>query len=595
MKISIVEIFHPSSGLIRSVTIYDGMVISELKDLLRSCFDGHDVIGLQNRGGVVYPLSLVLMCTDDFTDEKFAAVVKKQDTLLLEDSQPCDTLDIYAEKFFRNGASLYENESLIKLSEATQSEISDPYYEYNGGPLTIAEAKSVLGLGQYSSEFIIDFLIEQIEADEDTCDEESSWLISKSQFDNAMFQLLNRQLINFSVEQRALSEYVVRSIFSLFNDNNSGYCDLREIGCGLMLFSGGEIIDRAQMAYKLVAESDSQDMTGIENGERRDEGVNTEMMTTAIASVLKVVAALNSSYLNSCDPVNTAEEITKRAFIRAKLLLSGGGSITQDDFEYWFSVVLTIYNEIEAAKDENEEEVEGKNSPYKAEDSEHSETVSPQLSIDTESAKYNPDTDFENGDVRETIPPNAVVMELRRAKQLLGLTGVAAEDLMELLGDISARGFLAEEAWLEFLYEFVVGDEEEQMQGIRLGLQIFKAFDLFDKNLVPYTNFCAGLALLTDSPPEDKIMVAFVLNDTQSIGSISVLEFQNLVLSCLRVIVTCSPLAEDKVLRGGLSIEDLAGLTVMEGLAVMKLSYDDSLTLEIISEISYKCVAISVA
>jgi hypothetical protein len=587
MKISVVEIFLSSSDLMRSITIYDGMAVSELKDLLRSCFDGHEIIGLQNRGGVVYPLSLVLMCTDNFVDERFAAVVKNQVTLLLEDSQPCDTLDVYAGKDFRNGMSLYENESLIKLSEATNSEV-DLYYEYDGGPLTIAEAKFVLGLGQYSSEFIIDFLIEQVEADEDTCDEDSGWLISESQFDSAMFQLLNRQHIDFSVEQRAISDYVVRSIFSLFNENNSGYCDLREIGCGLMLFSGGEIIDRAQMAYKLVAESDAQD----------SEGVNDEMMTTAIASVLKVVAALNSSYLNSCDPVNTAEEITKRAFIRAKLLLSDGCSITQDDFEYWFSVVLTIYNEIEEVNDEDEQDVESKSmesSRLETEDSESSQSVFPRLSIDTESAKYDPDTDYSNGDVRESISPNAVVLELRRAKQLLGLTGVAAEDLMELLGDISSRGFLAEEAWLEFLYEFVVGDEEEQMQGIKLGLQIFRAFDLFEKNLVPYTNFCAGLALLTDSPPEDKIMVAFVLNDTQSSGSISVLEFQNLVLSCLRVIVTCSPLAEEKVLKGGLSIEDLAGFTVMEGLAVMKLSYDDSLTLETISEISYKCVALSAA
>jgi hypothetical protein len=277
MKISIVEIFLPTSDLMRSITIYDGMVVSELKDLLCSCFDGHEIIGLQNRGGVVYPLSLVLMCTDNFVDERFAAVVKNQIPLRLEDSQPCDTLDIYAEKDFRNGMSLYENESLIKLSE-TNSEV-DPYYEYDGGPLTIAEAKFVLGLGQFSSEFIIDFLIEQVE-DEDTCGEDSGWLISESQFDNAMFQLLNRQHIDFSVEQRAISDYVVRSIFSLFNEDNSGYCDLREIGCGLMLFSGGEIIDRAQMAYKLVAESDAQD----------SEGVNDEMMTTAIASVLKVVA-----------------------------------------------------------------------------------------------------------------------------------------------------------------------------------------------------------------------------------------------------------------------------------------------------------------
>ena len=109
------------------------------------------------------------------------------------------------------------------------------------------------------------------------------------------------------------------SIFSLFDDMSMGYCDLRELGCGLMLFCGGEIIDRAQMAYNLVAEADDEEDEDTGRYPYEKDGVTREMMVTAIASLLKVVGVLNSAYLNSCDPVETAEDITDRAFRRAKV------------------------------------------------------------------------------------------------------------------------------------------------------------------------------------------------------------------------------------------------------------------------------------
>jgi Ca2+-binding EF-hand superfamily protein len=564
---------------------YNGMDETQLKTVLRSCFNSSEVVGLENNEGAVYPLSLILKNPTYFTNHKYAAVTKNQ-SALLEDSNQFNP-DVY-----NRIESIYENESLIKLSDDRAFISDSPFLEFDGGPLTIGDAKEVLGLGHYSSEFIIDFLIEHIEIVGDDVDEdESSWLISEIQFETAMSQLLNRQRADLSIEQRAISEYLVHSVFSLFDDEGTGHCDLRELGCGLMLFSGGEIVDRAQMAYKLVAESDNEEETG-------NEGVNVDMMIIAIASVLKVVAILNSSYLQSCDPFDTAEEITKRAFIRAKLLLSEGCSIAQEDFEYWFAVVLSIYNETE--EEDGVEEEEG--GEYKEGSSpeeielrlkREQKYVPSELQIDTESEKCDADVDYENGDCRETMPHTDVVLELRRAAELLGLTGVASEDLMELLGEISSEGMLSEESWQNYLYEFVVGDEEDQIQGVELGMKIFKAFDLYENSVVSYIDFCSGLSFLCDSPTEDKIMVAFVLNDRDTLGIISVNDFKNLVLACLRVVIACSSLAEDKLDSAGVELEELANLTVMEGLAVMELSYDDSLTLEIVSEIAFKCVAIS--
>ena len=112
------------------------------------------------------------------------------------------------------------------------------------------------------------------------------------------------------------------------------------------------------------------------------------------------------------------------------MLLADGSCIAKEDFEYWFSVVLTIYDEIGRPR-------RGGEQGPSADDG---------LLIETAGLEYDPEEDGQ--DVRETLPPSAVVLELRAAQELLGLHGVPAEDLMELLGELSVRGRLPVDAWL---------------------------------------------------------------------------------------------------------------------------------------------------
>ena len=321
---------------------------------------------------------------------------------------------------------------------------------------------------------------------------------------------------------------------------------------------------------------------------------------------------LNSSYLNSCDPIETAEDITNRAFVRAKVLLADGSCIAKDDFEYWFSVVLTIYDEIGRPRrmglitsgSETNGDSLNSSRDYSVNDSSYTSGTDQSfnddnnLVIDTAGLDYDPEVEGDHGDVRETLPPSAVVLELRAAQDMLGLRGVPAEDLMELLGELSVKGMLHIDAWTDFLEEFTSHDDpREQALAMQLGMKIFQAFDPFDQDAVPYVYFCAGLALLTDSPVEDKIMVAFVLCDTSGNGNITVTEFQNLVLASLKVAIACCSLAKAKLEQSGTraTLEDLARLTVAEGLAVMGLDAEEPLTLELVSEIALKCVALSAA
>lgn len=595
MNIFTIEIFIPK-GIRRCIALHDSLDLAEFEALLSACFSGIKIVALQNSKGIIYPISMVLKKLKDFGGKRFAAIMKQQFIRSLEDGIP-----IVNELPQKNLESEVKPDTSNSISQARLSKSSKSrsgstpegdFLRFQEKVLTIAEAKSALGLGNYSSDYIIDYMIGNIvdDVDDDASDENCSWMITKRQYKSAMLQLRDNSHENLTIEQAELSEYLIHCIFDVFDVEKSGYCDLTELGCGFMLFCGGGIAERAQMAYKLVAEWHDDDVIKME------QGVRCEMMVSAIASVLKVVAILSSTYLNSCDPMYTADEITRRAFLRSKIPPTQNSTIGQEDFEYWFSVVLTIYNEIEG-EEEEEEIVEGMTHITAGTDVKFIETRRnrmPNLTIDTKSGAYDADNDLENGDVRVTVPPNAVVRELREAKHLLGLTGVAAEDLMGLLGEVSSEGLLSEDAWKEYLTEFVVGSKADKEQGVEIGMKVFRAFDLQHNHAVSYIDFCAGLTFLSDSPVEDKIMVAFVLNDTSGVGLLSVSELQNIILGSLRVIVACSVSAADKVLKQGIQLEELACLVALEGLAVMELSSQDSLNLETVSEIALKCIAHSI-
>ena len=122
----------------------------------------------------------------------------------------------------------------------------------------------------------------------------------------------------------------------------------------------------------------------------------------------------------------------------SQVLLADGTCIAKDDFEYWFSVVLTIYDEIGRPRRGGE----AGGGSGSAQD----QSMDDELMIDTAGLEYDPEEE-DGQDVRETLPPSAVVLELRAAQELLGLHGVAAEDLMELLGELSVKGMLPVDAW----------------------------------------------------------------------------------------------------------------------------------------------------
>ena len=303
------------------------MTAKDLSMLLSAAFDC-DVVAVQDPRDVVCPLALLLADPSRFATGSHLVIAKGDNIAASSidttnngraDEREAQRYWLATREADRDTDDDDDEDDEDDYSDSSSSDdekVYNAYFEFEGGPVTIAEARDVMGIEAFSPAFLIDFLIEQRDGSED---EQATWLISNHEFEVALAQLSGAR----TIPVRAQLDYIMDSIFSVFEEAGTSTCDLRELGCGLMLFCGGEIIDRAQMAYNLVAEADDEDEDDAGRYHYEKDGVTREMMVTAIASLLKVVGVLNSAYLNSCDPIETAEDITNRAFLRAKVRLVG--------------------------------------------------------------------------------------------------------------------------------------------------------------------------------------------------------------------------------------------------------------------------------
>lgn len=221
----------------------------------------------------------------------------------------------------------------------------------------------------------------------------------------------------------------------------------------------------------------------------------------------------------------------------------------------------------------------------------------------------------------EKYPPSAVVLELRAARSVLGFDSYAAEDLLESLGKLTNYGgCISRDAWIEWLRKRLrissresgeIVNPEDYELAMLLGESLFDEFDHSQNDTADFSEFVAGLAFLCGgSPIEDKVMVSFTVVDADSDGYISTGQWRQLVYSAMRIIIVCSRLASDRVLRlcsaigkkdnsssaissnkrssvaGVCKLIDLAIAAADEGLAALQLREDDYLSLEMLLEVA---------
>ena len=206
---------------------------------------------------------------------------------------------------------------------------------------------------------------------------------------------------------------------------------------------------------------------------------------------------------------------------------------------------------------------------------------------------------FTNGQPVQDAPvsSSAVVLELRRARALLGLDGFPAEDLLEVLGDHAREGALTLRRWMQALRHVVRlagGKEKELEQAQALGYKLFVQFadassslddDSRAEQTVSYVMFTVGLTCLCSSSVADKVAVACTLLDHDSDSCITIDQFELLVLCMLRVIYGASTLAAARVSSANCTLEDLASLVTGEACSTFALKESDVLDVPKVLEI----------
>ena len=225
-------------------------------------------------------------------------------------------------------------------------------------------------------------------------------------------------------------------------------------------------------------------------------------------------------------------------------------------------------------EDEDDYEDEGPGDNYRLRE-ESSKWASASASASSASVSSGTTLQFEASDQGshgslDDVNPNAIILEMRQARELLGLEGFPAEDLMETLGERAMAGSLSYNDWLEsvHLMKQLAGSSDTGMLASMTLAR--KLFDLFQPKLrfgaasVEFVPFVVGLTALCSSPPEDKFSVAFTLLDSDGDGWISSQELRLLLSSFMAITAACSSIAAAKLSAAGVSIDVLAAAAVAE-------------------------------
>ena len=491
-------------------------------------------------------------------------------TELSGNNQPIFTIDD-KESLLRlpsstTAANLYNEEFIeIESNEPDYDEIHSPskgdvsFEDYDGEQITLEKARQIIGLDAFPSSFVVAFF-------EELVDEGS--ILKHAKFHYGLSKLISRNYMTLSTTDRAAADHIITSIYPLCELDETGCADARDVLTMLLLFCGGDLDGKAHSAFYLFSDDDN--------------GVSAERMASCLTSIFKIVSVLDPSFSDSSSPDSIAATFTLNIFAQAGLTLYNEQKLSQDTFEKWFILIIAQFEDNSNASSP----VEYSHEPVQ----ENKEDNNNEIIIDE---------DEDAIDLDEESPPSAVVLELRRARTILGLNGYSADDLMETLGESAPNGKLSATAFLATLNNITrlsMYDEEKRAEALRLGMKIFKYFDSGSTGYVSYIDFAVGLTSLCDSPIEDKIMVNFVLLDGNGDGLLTFAEFERMIIANMKVVLASSSLAASKVHTLVPSITDapilLARAAILESLRTIN-PVDQTLSMQDVLAMCDDCCQIA--
>ena len=329
---------------------------------------------------------------------------------------------------------------------------------------------------------------------------------------------------NLGQEDRDRIEFVVESIFDLFDADGNGTIDFAELASGISVLCGGNRDDKAAAAFALY------DING-------DGYISLEEMTQYLRNVFMVLYAANPSTAEAMGGVGAAElagVTAEQCFLEADL--NHDGRLSFDEFKRWYSEGAALGGD--AATDESEGADDG-------------------------------------------------WVSLESIRKLSRLELFAAEDVFEEFAVAADEdGLLSRAAFLDVFQNVVAAGIEASGETLgkaelqRTEAVIETLFDLFDENgdgTVDFLDLASGLSVLCGGNRDDKAASAFSLYDYNGDGFISLDEFTRYLKCVYRVIYA----VEGETVRatmGGISEDELATATAERCFAEADLNHDGRLS-----------------
>lgn len=450
---------------------------------------------------------------------------------------------------------------------------------YSGSMVTVAEARSALGLYEYSTYDVVKYLMQ-------LCDVDSG--VSQASFSRGILRLIGEHYIELTVLQRSVADFILDRLTATFDPKQQGFFDVVEMAVALLLFceDDDQSYSRAEVILAL----------------QKSKVWKFSTVVQVISTLFKASYCLNPA-VHPMILIDEAHADARAVCIEYYMTETGEKTELSPTFSnvQFVSLLNHVFEHLEKESERKRIESDIQSSTYVSESPNLNDfrSKTPQHSDEGEDALSQSIRSFSDGDSDASIPylddeaypPSATVLELRAASSVMGLERYSADDLIDKLGGESNNGWLSPQTWARWFSKVIQQTEVSEFDvdiAIFLSNKIYATFTTKDRqDQVEFARIAAGLAFLcTNSPLEERLMVAFTLLDEDADGFINYNQLCTLIQSVLLVISVCSRIVSSKIMSVGATIDELAQATATEAMAALGLQLEDELNLEMLSDIT---------
>lgn len=222
----------------------------------------------QATGGVDQPLRKPTSPTELAGNNQPIFTIDDKESLLRIPSSSTAS-NLYNEEFYEMESN--DEPDYDEIQSPSKGDVS--FEDYNGEPISLLQARSIIGLDAFPSSFVVAFFEELVE---------EGGILKHAKFHYGLSKLISRNYMTLSVADRATADHIITSIYPLCELDESGCADARDVVTMLLLFCGGDLEGKAHSAFYLFSDDDNE--------------VSAERMASCLTSIFKIISVLDPTF-----------------------------------------------------------------------------------------------------------------------------------------------------------------------------------------------------------------------------------------------------------------------------------------------------------